>query len=544
MPSTRTLATSLLPPDQNLRLRDVSIGPGQIVATLEATAPRGACPSCGTWSEAVHSHYPRTIADLPWGGQAVRLCLRVRKFYCRQPACTRRVFAERLPHLVAPYARRTARLDSVLSLLAFALGGEPGARLAGRLGMPTSPATLLRVMRRATVPEQPTPRVLGVDDWAFRKGHRYGTILVDLEQHRVVDVLPARNAEPVVEWLEAHPGVEVVSRDRAPAYAEAARKGAPHAVQVADRWHLLQNLVEALERCLLRFRPALKAAAGVGDSILGPLPNPGEAAPVPWQQRAEAASQQKHASKVERYEQMRTLRDAGFTVLDIAQIVGAARPTVYRYLALQGPPERQQPQRSKHRVLAPYEPYLIQRWAEGCRNRSRLFREIRLLGYQHSARTVSLFLKRLDEQAPASTAASPRPTVTRVPSARHVACLLVWRKDRLPEDERDYLKRLCDHEPTIALAYELAQAFADMARERDGQAFNAWLTSATTSGITELDRFARGLTDDRAAVEAGLSLEWSNGQTEGQVNKLKLLKRSMYGRANFDLLRLRLLHAA
>jgi len=181
----------------------------------------------------VHSHYQRTVADLPWGGHTVRLHLHVRKFFCRQPTCSRRVFTERLPHLVHPYARRTARLDSLLSLLAFALGGEPGARLVGRLGMTTSPATLLRLMRRATVPEQPTPRVLGVDDWAFRKGHRYGTILVDLEQ------------EPVVEWLKAHPGVEIVSRDRAPAYAEAARKGAPHAVQVADRWHLIVRRVGA-----------------------------------------------------------------------------------------------------------------------------------------------------------------------------------------------------------------------------------------------------------------------------------------------------------
>jgi transposase len=492
----------------------------------------------------VHSHYQRTVADLPWGGHTVRLHLHVRKFFCRQPTCSRRVFTERLPHLVHPYARRTARLDSLLSLLAFALGGEPGARLVGRLGMTTSPATLLRLMRRATVPEQPTPRVLGVDDWAIRKGHRYGTILVDLEQHRIVDVLPARSAEPVVEWLEAHPGVEIFSRDRAPAYAEAARKGVPHAVQVADRWHLIQNLVEALERCLLRFRPALKAAAGISDSILGPLPSSRETNLVPWQQRAEAASQQKHASKVERYEQMRTLRAAGFTVLDIAQIVGATRRTVYRYLALGGPPERQQPRRSRHRVLAPYEPYLIQRWAEGCRNRSRLFREIRLLGYQHSARTVSLFLKRLEQDPSASAVASSRPTVTRVPSARRVASLFVWRRDQVPEEERDYLRRLCDQEPTIALAYELAQEFADMARERTGQRFDAWLARATTSGIPELDRFARGLTDDRAAVEAGLSLEWSNGQTEGQVNKLKLLKRSMYGRANFDLLRLRLLNAA
>src|SRR5215208_1862602 len=316
MSSTPTLATNLLPLGHGIRLRDVTIGPDQIVATLEATAPRGACPRCGTWSEAVHSHYQRTIADLPWGGQAVRFHLHVRKFFCRQPTCARRIFTERLPHLVAPYARRTSRLESVLSLLAFALGGEPGARIVGQLGMAASPATLLRLIRRATVAERPTPRVLGVDDWAFRRGHRYGTILVDLERHWIVELLPARSAEPLAEWLQAHPGVEVVSRDRAPAYAEAARKEAPQAVQVADRWHVLQNLVEALERCLLRFRPALKAAAGIGDSLVGPLPSPSEADLVPWQRRAEAASQQKHARKVERYQQMRTRRDAGFTVID------------------------------------------------------------------------------------------------------------------------------------------------------------------------------------------------------------------------------------
>ena len=544
MPTTRTLATSLLPLEQSLHLEDVTIGPDRIVATVVATSPRGTCPVCGVWSEAVHSLYQRTIADLPWGRQTVRLHLRVRKFFCRQLTCARRVFTERLPAVVAPYARRTTRLTEVVRLLAFALGGEPGARIVKRLGMAASPATLLRLIRRTAVASAPTPRALGVDDWAFRKGHRYGTILVDLEQHRIVDVLPARSAEPVVEWLKAHPGVEVFSRDRAPAYAEAARKGAPQAVQVADRWHLIQNLVEALERCLLRFGPALKIAAGVGDSILGPLPSSGEPTLVPWRQRAEAASQQKHAGKVERYEQMRTLRDAGFTVLDIAQMVGATRPTVYRYLALGGPPERQRPQRSRHRVLASYEAYLIRRWAEGCRNRSRLFREIRLLGYQHSARTVSLFLKHLEQDPSASATASSRPTMTKVPPARRVACLLVWCKDQLAEEDRDYLRRLCDQEPTIDLAYELAQEFTDMARKQTGQRFEAWLTRVTTSGIPELDRFARGLTDDRAAVEAGLTLAWSNGQTEGQVNKLKLLKRSMYGRANFDLLRLRLLNVA
>jgi transposase len=536
--------TSLFPHLAGLRLKQVELDGETVRLHLAASARRARCPLCKRRSRRVHSSYHRTVADLPLAGRHLVLRLRVRRFRCDVRRCSRAVFAERFPKLVAAYGRRTLGQRAALEVIAFALGGAAGARLATQLGSPVSRATLLRVLRCADVPAPPAPRVLGVDDWAFRKGHRYGTILVDLERRRVVDLLDDRKAETLVPWLSQYPGLEVISRDRASAYAEAARKGAPQSVHVIDRWHMIQNLVEALERCLLRFRPALKVAAGVGDAILGPLPSSTEAARVPWQQRAEAASRQKHATKVERYEQMRALRDAGFTVLDIAQLVGATRPTVYRYLALGGPPERQRPQRSKHRVLAPYEPYLIQRWAEGCRNRSRLFREIRLLGYQHSARTVSLFLKRLSEQPPAPAGTSARPTKVRVPSARHVACLLVWREDRLPEDEREYLRRLCDHEPTIALAYELAQEFVTMARERTGHRFDTWLARATASEITELDRFARGLTDDRAAVEAGLTQEWSNGQTEGQVNKLKLLKRQMYGRANFDLLRQRVLRAA
>jgi transposase len=536
---------SLFPHLAGLRLEQVALDVETVRLRLAASARFARCPRCTRRSKRVHSAYHRTVADLPVAGRQLILRLRVRRFRCGARRCPRAIFAERFPKLVAAYGRRTLSQRAALEVIAFALGGSAGARLATRLGSPISRATLLRVLRCADVPARPAPRVLGVDDWAFRKGHRYGTILVDLERRRIVDLLEDRKAETLAPWLSQYPGLEVITRDRAPAYAEAARKGAPQAVQVIDRWHMIQNLVEALERCLLRFRPALKVAAGVGDAILGPLPSSTEATLVPWQQRAEAASQQKHATKVERYEQMRTLRDAGFTVLDIAQLVGATRRTVYRYLALGGPPERQQPRRSKHRVLAPYEPYLIQRWAEGCRNRSRLFREIRLLGYQHSARTVSLFLKRLsNEQPSASTAAPPRQTMTRVPSARHVACLLVWRKERLPEEERNFLQRLCDQEPTIARAYELAQEFVTMARERTGQRLAAWLTRATTSGITELDRFARGLTDDCAAVEAGLSQGWSNGQTEGQVNRLKLLKRQMYGRANFDLLRQRVLQAA
>src|SRR5215210_5250327 len=258
MPTTRTLATSLLPTDRGLRLDDVSIGPDQIVATLEAITSRATCPNCGIWSEAVHSLYQRTIADLPWGRQTVCLQLRARKFFCRQPTCSRRIFTERLPAVVAPYARRTVRLTEVVRLLAFALGGEPGARIVGRLGMATSPATLLRLIRRTAVVEAPTPRALGVDVWAQRKRHTYGTILVDLEQHQLVDLLPDRTADTLASWLQDRPGIEVISRDRSGAYADGAARGAPDAMQVADRFHLTRNLGEVLDRCFNRYRSEIK----------------------------------------------------------------------------------------------------------------------------------------------------------------------------------------------------------------------------------------------------------------------------------------------
>jgi transposase len=263
---------------------------------------------------------------------------------------------------------------------------------------------------------------------------------------------------------------------------------------------------------------------------------------VPWQARAEAASLQKHAPKVARYEEIHRLHAAGAAIAHIAAAVGVSRRTVYRYLHLDGPPERKRPYRSRH-LLIPFEPYLRQRWQEGCHTKSVLLREVRAQGYRAGPRTVYRFLKQVEheETAPRSTAVS-RPAD--VPSPRHVASLLVQRPERLTDDDRAYLSRLCEQTPSIARAYALATDFAALLRERRGKCLDDWLTQAKDSGIKELAAYARGLESDYAAVKAGLQEPWSNGQTEGQVNRLKLLKRQMYGRAKFDLLRLRVLHAA
>ncbi len=505
---------------------------------------------------------PWTLADLPISGRRVVLTVRVRRFRCLIPTCPRQIFAERLPDLAAPFARRSQPLQHALERVGFALGGEAGARLARCLGMPTSPDTLLRLIRAAPVPDPGQPRIIGLDDWAYKRGIRYGSIVCDLERHQVIDLLPDRSADSVAAWLQAHPAIEVAARDRSGLYADGIARGAPQAIQVADRWHLIDNLKESLEKFLLHKGPLHKQAAV---ALIAAATAPGEAQTEPsaddamyrgkrrhppprlWEQRAEAESARRLALRHAKYEAVCDFHAKGATVMDIARTVGVTRRTVYRYLS-DGPPQRRRPTRhGRRRVLAPWEPYLLKRWQEGCHTATRLWREIRDQGFAYSVANVQRFCTQLRRQS-----GSPRrlpPTRSpfmsvRGPTARRVASLFVQRPEDYTDEQIAYLAQLCQSDATIATAHRVSQDFPCMVRARQGERLDTWIEVAAVSEITEMRRFALGLQGDAAAVRAGLTRSESNGQTEGQINKLKLVKRAMYGRGKFDLLRQRVLHAA
>src|SRR2546430_8650699 len=370
----------------------------QIILRVQSTQISAPCPLCATPARRIHSDYGRTLADLPWAQYRVYLQLRVRKWFCRNRACPRPIFTERLPTVAAPWARRTLRLAQRLLALGVALGGKAGVRLGHAWDVRVSRNTLLRLLRCQPEPEAPTPTVLGVDDWALRKGHTYGTILVDLERRQPIALLPDRTADTVAQWLREHPGVEVIARDRASAYAEGARQGAPQALQVADRFHLVQNLAEALEEVFTTHGRVLDAVNAAMRQQPVSLPDGTVAVPVPppaTPPRAQQQATQRAAQRQATYDAVWTLHRQGWTVPAIAAQVGHSRHTIERYLRMPTWPVPQHRSTYGRSVLNPYKAYLLERWNAGCRTAMQLFRELRPQGYTGSYRRVAAYASRL-----------------------------------------------------------------------------------------------------------------------------------------------------
>jgi transposase len=546
-----------LPAATGLRLDSWDFDQAQAEITLTLTSWQTAthCPLCRLPARRVHSRYRRTLADLPWGSYTVRLWLRVRKLFCDHVGCTRRIFTERLPGVVAPWARRTARLAKRLTTAGLALGGSAGARLSRWLGMPTTRNTLLRLIRAAPLPSGVTPSVLGVDDWALRKRHTYGTMLVDLERRRPVALLPDREAETLAQWLRDHPGVEVVARDRSGAYADGTRRGAPQAMQVADRFHLLQNLAETLETVFTGHASSLRA---VEPGARQPdLPAAGEAVQPNRPQRGAASARAKATERRERrlarHQQVWELHRVGFPGHAIARQLGIGRSTVFRYLKSEMFPERQQRHDLGRSLLDRWKPFVLAQWNAGRRDSRRLFRDLQQQGYRGSYPTLARYTQRLrqaQEGAVLRQLSRPRvlPPVIEPPkralTPRTAAWLVLRRPEQRDAADTERLARLRAQHAELAEAVDLAEAFTALIRARKPDRLDTWLRQAQDGALPAFRGFAKRLRVDEEAVRAAMTLPWSTGQVEGQINRLKTIKRQMYGRANLDLLGRRFLLAA
>jgi transposase len=495
-------------------------------------AGAGACPTCQGLARRVHSRYLRTLADAPISGQRVKLVLKVRRFFCDNPDCPKKTFAEQVPELTAPHARRTGLLARMLEAVGLALAGRAGARLAGKLGMAVGRDALLRLVKALPTPLLGTMPVLGVDDFALRRGQHYGTVLVDMATHRPVEVLADREADTFAHWLTAHPGVEVICRDRAGAYAEGARTGAPEARQVADRWHLWHNLAEHVENTVRAHRGCLRASTAPVPGNNGDAAEPADPVVLPDRELAITTRTR------ERYRAISERAAVGMSMGAIARELGLDRATVRRFVRADSVDELLVKTRQRASLLDGFTDYLHHRWSQGAHDAAVLTVELRELGYRGSDQTVRRYLRPLRDGRAAPPALPPAPTV------REVTRWLLQPDAALTDGDRVALKGVLAGCPELEATAGHVRGFAEMMTHRHGQRLEDWLTALEADdGLPELARFARGLRRDQDAVTAGLTCEHSSGAVEGAVNRIKMLKRQMFGRAGFDLLRTRILLA-
>jgi transposase len=561
------LADLLLPGPSCLRLTHLSAKNSSIALALTATRLSVACPACSSLSDRVHAYYQRTVADLPWAGVPVQLQLSVRRFRCANPSCPRRTFSEPLPEVVAPAARRSSRLATEQRLLGLQVGAEGAARIAKRQGMPVSPNTLLRLVRSTPLAPRATPTHLGVDEWSFGKGQDFKTMLVDLDTNRPVELLPDTTAATLANWLRDNPGVTLIARDRAGSFAEGAAQGAPDAVQVADRFHLMKNVRDALELILNRMVEARRAAAealaergaelittvgaledGEHERVVPPSTDLVGLVNLPYRKRLQASRREQ---RLARYEQVIALHKAGTRPQEIARLMRMNTSTVKRYLAAERFPERAPYPRLPSK-LDPYLPYLERRWMEGETRGSVLLEELRTQGFAGSLMTVNRWAMRYQQLVP-PPATSRRSKLRKLqpgdipPPAPLRSRRVVWwvleAPASLSEGRRRVLERMEAAEPSFGSLYRLTVDFTEMLRKRQPERLRPWLEAAQASEFPELKSLATGMERDYTAVENGMRLSYSTGPVEGNINRLKLIKRSGYGRASFDLLRIRVLTA-
>lgn len=564
----------LFPAECKLKIERMELRETELKLFGVTTQDSASCPECGTESRRQNASYTRHPADLPCLGYQVRLDLRVKRYFCDNDRCHRKTFAERFPQLLGYKARRTERLTNQQLAIGFEVGGEAGRRVLETTKMPLSGDSLIENIRTAPELVNETPRVLGIDDWAKRKGKTYGTIMVDLETGDPVDLLDSRNATDVEAWLLAHPGIEIVSRDRSKEYKKAVTSGAPEAKQVADRWHLLKNLRDAVEQMLVAQPDCLKAATQL-EAVIETSPSElCQSIGDDWQLNDQIATRcvqeivmveekpvtkavqlqmERRNEKEQRFLRVKELAASGHKISDIEAEVGVAYRTVKKYIAAENCPHYTTGYDHPSK-LDPHLSYIEARWQAGCTNATQLWRELctergftgsrGLVGQWaiEQRKLLPLSQRYARQQAVAVNPPISRQVTPKPLSASQAAWLFVRDATKLETDEQQMLTKLTQSHPLLTNAYTLVQSFNTMVRSQGHLQLVDWIESALASGLAQLTSFAAGLQQDFDEVYNALCMVWNSGCTEGNVNRLKFIKRQMYGRANFDLLRKRVLY--
>ncbi|MEE4423542.1 ISL3 family transposase [Streptomyces bugieae] len=510
----------------------LSVGMDEEAIRIEvcSTATGANCPDCGSRSSGPHSSYQRFPADVPSASRKGLLCVRIRRFFCPDPSCGRRTSAEQIPGLTRRHGRWAERLRSALAAVGLALAGRAGARTAKVFGVSVGRSTVLRLLAALPEPDAPSPRADGVDEYANGKGRVYGTVLVDVETRRPIDLLPDREASSLAQWLAKRPGIEVVCRDRAPFFAEGATAGAPQAVQVADRWHLWHNLGQAAEREVARHRQCLR--------VLLPEPVKEEVDTTePFDEIPESPWRgDRFANRIRaRHATVHAMLEAGHSRRSIGRQLRMTHRTVKSLTDAARPEDlfRRQWQYSRTSALDEYKPYLDERWSEGCTCVWKLWEEIVPLGYKGSYGIVSAYIRK--------KRTSPRPITAQPPAPRVVTRWILSRPESLTEIEQLRLKAVLPNCAELDALTGHVRPFAHMLTERRGERLLEWPDAVRQDDLPSLDTLATGIDRDRDAVIAGLTLPWNSGVVEGHVNRIKMLKRQMFGRAGLQLLRKRVL---
>lgn len=507
------------------RLSLIALHPGRIVIHLSPVRPAVSCPDCSSKSTRIHSRYDRHPRDVPWALWPIQLVVHSRKFFCDNHQCLRRIFTEPFPGVLGRYARQTNRLQLTLLELAHLSNAEAAARVGKCLGYITSPDTLIRLQRKEHF-NLGEPRVLGVDEFSLKRGQTYGTILVDLEKHRPIDILEGKEAEPLTTWLKTRPGVSVIARDRSGAYALAGRTGAPQALQVADRFHLVHNVNDALRELFRSSRwhpPEEKDDSGDGSLTVSTPPEP-----LP-----DIQSPRPSPAKEALWEVVQELHSSGQPKRTIAKDLGIHRKTVDKYINARSPPvyRRGLPHPTK---LTPYLDYLMQRWREGCTNARALHSDLAERGYNGGYTQLKELVRPWRSRQPAQSIARPKDSLNQ--------WLVLRPQDHLSSAEEQQLDLFLQANPRLALGYQLKEEFQRIVAQREIGSLDAWLKKAAESNLKPFQSLTKGFLGDLVAIRSALTLPWSTAQCEGQNCRIKLIKRLGYGRARLDLLRQRVLH--